>query len=136
MNQASVKADTRPIVRPATRADLDAFYAGRGARPTVTALVGELDGEVIAIGGIAETDGKSIAFFDMTDRARRYPIRIVKVARQILAQAVAKGAIVHAQRDLNEPGAERFLEHLGFRPADGGRMHFVRRNRCQRSDAR
>ena len=109
-----------PIVRPATQADLESFYVGKPARPTVTAVVGELNGKLIAIGGIAHVAGDLVGFFDIKPEARKYPLKIVKTARKILDDMRSGGAtVIHCTRDPDEPRAGRFLEYLGFRPVGG-----------------
>lgn len=108
----------RPIVRPATAADLDAYYAAHpltGPRCTVTAWCGELDGEIIAIGGFAHVRGKLIAFFEEDDKARRFKVTLVKAGIRVIREMAARGKVMYAQTDPKEPGAKRWVESLGFR---------------------
>lgn len=111
----------RPIVRQATAADLAAFYAGRPApmtQVTVTAWCGELDGEVIAVGGFAHVNGRLIAFYDMDERARRYKVTLVRAARRIVRDMAARNKVMFAQSDPKEAGAARWIASLGFKPTE------------------
>lgn len=107
------------IVRPARRADLAAFY-GAGW-PTLKANVMEIDGRIVAVGGIARRNGRRVAFFDLDEEGRRHPIAIGRAARRFLqAEAVCcNGRPVFAEADRAEPGAVRWLTSLGFRPLAG-----------------
>src|SRR4051812_34574219 len=107
----------RPIIRRATRADLDAFY-GPGRLPlTVRAMVGLVNGEIVGCGGISETEGALVAFSDFRPTARRYKLAIVKAAAQVIEQAKADGArCIFAEADPNEPGSVRWMTSLGFLP--------------------
>jgi len=115
----------RPVIRPATRADLAAFY-GPGKLPlTVRAVVGLVDGAVVGCGGISEIDGILVAFSDFRPTARRYKLAIVKAAAAVIAEAQRSGArFIYAEADPHEPGAERWMRALGFRPT--GRARFYR----------
>ena len=111
------------LIRPAGRRDLEKFYGTRGAvLPTVVALVGIVDGEIVGVGGISRAQGRRIAFCDVTDAGRRYKMAIVRAGRRLMSD-VAKNAALHkrganifARLDPNQAGAERFLASLGFRP--------------------
>lgn len=112
-----------PILRPATAADVAAFTKsayGQDQTPPmrIRAFVGEIHGRVIALGGIVfHPDGTRMAFADLTDEARAYPIALHKAALETLKLAgklrirrlVATTASGH-------PAAERWLLRLGFRP--------------------
>ena len=113
-----------PVIRPATRADLDRFY-GTGSLPvTVRAMVGLVDGEIVGCGGISEIDGILVAFCDFAPRARRYKLAIVKAASAVIAAAQADGARhIYAEADPDEPGAVRWMTSLGFRPTGQPRMY-------------
>lgn len=104
--------------RPLRPSDLAAF--GRDTSPYRlrgwAAVIGE---RVIGIGGIAFlTDGTHLAFVDMTDEARRYPVAIHKTGKRFIEQARAWGVRrMVAAADPTNPAADRWLLRLGFEPA-------------------
>lgn len=101
-------------VRPATRSDIAAF-SDLANKPTVRAWIGELDGAIIALGGIALVKGRWIAFVDLTEAARPYKMTIARTAIRFLEAARRDGIrFIYAERDVNEPSAERWLTSLGF----------------------
>lgn len=105
---------SEPIVRLATREDIDAFFGDR-TKPTIKAWVGELEGRPIGIGGLALSGGRWIAFCDLTPEARRYKRAIVKTAKLIMDEASRSGIrFVYAEADADEPMALRWLASLGF----------------------
>jgi hypothetical protein len=105
---------SEPIVRPATREDIDVFFGPR-AKPTMKAWVGVLEGKPIGIGGLALVEGRWIAFCDLTPEARRYKRAIVKTAKMIMEEAGRCGIrFVYAEADRNEPMAIRWLVSLAF----------------------
>lgn len=104
------------VIRPATRADIEAF-SDMPDKPTIRAYVAEMDGKVIGMGGMAFQKGRWIAFCDLTPESRKLKVSIVKTAGRIMDDAMKSGVrFVYAQPDLNEPGAIRWLERLGFEP--------------------
>lgn len=103
-----------PIVRRATREDIEAFSSMRDW-PTVLAWCGELDGRIIALGGFALFAGRWFAFADLTEEARRYKMHIMRTAKRIMADAQARGIkFVYTESQLNEPTSKRWLTSLGF----------------------
>lgn len=112
----------KPVIRPATREDVDQFSPGH-AKPTVRAFVGEVDGKIIGIGGLARVDGRWFAFCDLSPAARAYKLSIVRLGRRIMADARKMGlAFVYAEPDLTEPNAKRWLASLGFEPTESPRL--------------
>ena len=104
----------RVSVRRATAADLDAF-SDMARKPTTIAWVGDLDGRIIAVGGLARIDSRWVAFCDLTEEARPYKMTLMRSARRTMAEARRLGfKFVYAQMDGNEPGAAAWLERLGF----------------------
>jgi hypothetical protein len=102
------------VVRRATREDIVAF-SNIATVPTVRARVGDLDGKIIAIGGLLRADGRWFAFLDLTDEARRYKMTLMRTAKRMLAEAREQGVrFIYAERDENEPGAAAWLQSLGF----------------------
>lgn len=105
---------SRPIIRPATREDIEAFSSVPD-KPTMKAFVGELDGKIIGIGGLAFSQGRWFVFCDLTEEARRYKVSIAKTARRVMDEAREMGIqFVYADVDETEPNALRWQKSLGF----------------------
>jgi hypothetical protein len=103
---------TAPEIRPATADDLARFYGSPPER-TMRALVAVLDGEPIAVAGIAyQRPGQPpYLFSDLKPEMRRHRKAIVKGARQMLRDLARPGLVAIA----GEPTAPRLLARLGFR---------------------
>lgn len=111
---------SRVVVRPATREDFAAFD-GRTPEHTAWAVAGVVDGRVIGLGGFMRRQGWLFAFCDLTPEARKYKVTMVKTARRILDEARKSGRrYIYAIADPDEPGAERWLQSLGFEPVGEG----------------
>lgn len=107
------------LVRPATREDVEAFRGAAGLDPTIKAVAGVVDGEVVALAGFAFVGGRVIAFCDLKPAARRFPVLIHRTARKLLDEARRDGRrLIYAEADAAEPGARRWLAALGFVPVD------------------
>lgn len=103
------------IVRRATKADLEAF-SDMENKPTLRAWVGDLDGEIIAIGGLAVFKGRYYAFIDLKPEARQFKIHIMRSAKRMLAEAKRSGIkYIYAECSPVEPKASAWLARLGFR---------------------
>lgn len=103
-------------VRPATRADIEVF-AGRSNNETIRGFVGELNGKVIAIGGLAQVKGRQYAFIDLHDEVRNYKMHIMRAAIRLLQDASDRGVrFIYAQADQEEPKSDAWLKRLGFEP--------------------
>jgi hypothetical protein len=103
-------------VRPATRADIES-YAGRPSAQTIRAIVGELDGEIIAIGGLAIVKGRYYAFLDLKEEARQYKMHIMRTAIRMLTEARRTGVrFIFAEADQSECKSVAWLRRLGFKP--------------------
>lgn len=104
----------------------DIAYFARGDWPTMRAWVGKEDGEPIALFGFSRnTDARWVAFFDITDKARRHKKLIVKTGRMLMDEARRMGLrYVYAQPDENEIMARRWMRTLGFAedPRTGGHL--------------
>jgi hypothetical protein len=107
-------------IRPATAEDLERFYGAPPAQ-TMQALVADLDGELLAVGGVMRTADALVAFSDMKPGMRRHKKDIVRGAREIMRLVHASRAPVLAVADRNEAGAGNLLQRFGFRPAGTSR---------------
>ncbi len=117
-----------PELRPATHADvLEAFRTLYGAEkePPVRILgvTGRLGDRVIGIGGIAfYPNGARVAFCDVSDEGRRFPVSLHRAARMVLENARRFGVrkvVVAAGPDVHEK-TPNWLRHLGFVPWANG----------------
>ena len=108
---------TRITLRPATRADLDAMLA-EPLPYRVRAIAGEIDGEILGVGGLAfPPNSSAIAFLQARARARAYPVSLHRAALMILAEArrLRLPRLVATAEEGVEP-ARRWLVRLGFEP--------------------
>ncbi len=97
------------IVRPATRADFEAFY-GELPSQTVKAWVAVEDDKPVGIGGYYLAGGMAVAFTDQRDMSKR---DMVRGARALMAELKKLGMEVVAGSDF--PNAT-ILKHFGFEP--------------------
>ena len=112
------------IRRPATREDIEAFARETDTEvwPTAKAWVGELDGEIVALGGFALVQGRWIGFVDVTEAGRKLlesnmyvRASFVRAAVEGLREAKRMGvAFVYARADTKHKRAEELLQKLGF----------------------
>jgi len=113
------------IVRPATAADI-AHYADTIPTPTVRAVVGEIDGRLVGIGGLRLLRGRWYAFVDLLPEARVHKMTIMRTAKRLLEQARHDGIrFIYAERSPVESRAGRWLASLGFE-LDQRSMHYYR----------
>lgn len=109
-------------IREAHRADILRFFGERNPEhlammPTMKAWLGEKDGEILGIGGLALKGWRWIAFCDLTDEARRYKVSIVKLGKRIMQWADERNIVfVYLTVDPEEPGAQAWATSLGFAP--------------------
>lgn len=103
-------------IRPATTTDI--ANATLPLRPTMKALVAEVDGRILGFAGLGVIKGRYYAFCDLTsEQAKPYRTRIARTAQRFFSEARAQGIrFIYAATDQNEPGAARWLTSLGFRP--------------------
>jgi hypothetical protein len=109
------------ISRPATREDIVAF-SSVVKWPTAKAWVGEIDGEVVALGGFACIRGRWIGFIDVTESGREYLAKslgvrtaMIRVMVESLREAKAMGIrYIYAQADTQFPKARELIERMGF----------------------
>lgn len=103
-------------VRRATRADIEAF-SSVPHKPTMMAWAGEVGDKIVALGGLAFSNGRWVAFCDLDPEARKYKMTIARTAKRVFEEAERLGIrFIYADMDVSEPTAERWLESLGFRP--------------------
>jgi hypothetical protein len=101
-------------IRPATREDIEAF-SPMPNKPTIRAMVGELDGRIVGLAGVVLHRGRWLGFCDLTEDARPYKMTIARAAIRFLADARRDGIkFIYADADLSEPTALRWLASLGF----------------------
>jgi len=104
-------------LRDATRADFDGLL-DEPLPWRSRAIAGEIDGQLLGVGGIARLpNGTWAAFVHLTPDARRYPVALHKAALLVLEKArrARIPCLVAIAEDGIEP-AKRWLHRLGFRP--------------------
>jgi hypothetical protein len=110
----------RAVLAHATLADFAELAARSPHTPAqppvrVMAIAGKVDGRVIAIGGIAfMPNGQRVAFTDITDEARKYPVTMHKAGLIMLALAKKHGIQRLVARGESHEASERWLLRLGF----------------------
>jgi hypothetical protein len=86
---------------------------------TADAVAATIDGQLVAVGGLAIVSGVATAFLDVKDEARDFPILMHRTAMRILARAKASGRRhIYAAYDPTDERAVRWLVRLGFRPVE------------------
>lgn len=111
----------RVTLTPATRDDFAELAIRSANTPDtppvrVLAFAGKVDGRVIGIGGIAFfRNGQKVAFADITDEARKYPIAVHKAGLKTLALAKQYGVKKLVATGESHEASERWLLRLGFR---------------------
>jgi hypothetical protein len=119
--------DRRVSFRPTIAADL-ACMAEQPLPHRIRAITALLDGEVIGVGGLGyRPDGTVIAFAEISDTLRRFPLAVHRAGVMGMALIKASGApLVIAEAQPGNPAAERWLLRFGFKPAEiCGRKAFV-----------
>lgn len=108
------------VVRRATKADIDAF-GDLPHSPTMRAWCGDLDGEIIGIGGFYFHKGRWVGFCDLKEEASRYKVAFIKTARLAMNEMKRSGhRIIYAQVDENYPLAHKWVGALGFKKTKSG----------------
>ena len=75
----------------------------------------ELNGEVLAFGGLAFMPEYVVAFMQGHEHISRFPVAFHKAVKRGLREAKERGIPrIIALADENVPAAERWLERLGF----------------------
>lgn len=103
----------------ATAADIRAWY---GKIPyTMQCMLLEINGEPVAIGGLARQNGQMIAFMDMKPEAQKYPVLLMKSSKKVMNDIIEKSiANPVVKPDEQYPNARNFLKRLGFEELTGG----------------
>ena len=101
-------------VRFATEADIVAWY-GETLHRRLRAIVGLIDGEMVAIAGLCYFDDVAEAFCELKGPAYTHKKTIMKGAKQLVQMIEDFGGPVVAVADNEEENAPAFLRHLGFR---------------------
>lgn len=108
---------SRIAIRSAAIADITSFNPDREFLPSIRAVVAELDGMVIALGGLALVKGRWIGFLDLKPEARPFKMHIMRGALRFLEQARSDGIrFIYIEVDDDEPKAETWVRRLGFEP--------------------
>jgi hypothetical protein len=104
----------KPVIRPASRHDIEAFSPVRN-KPTVRAVCMEIDGRIVGLAGVALVNGRWFAFVDLKDEARPHKMIIARTAIRFLSELRRDGVrYVYAEADPTEIGAVRWMTSLGF----------------------
>ena len=109
-------------IRPSVPADFDALGLRRPYRLHGMTGIDEA-GKIIGLGGVAYApDGQVFAFSELTPDAAKYRVTLHKAGLKVLETAKAMGIreLVACADMVRSPAAERWLERLGFMPADRG----------------
>lgn len=100
------------VIRPATPADVEAWY-GKPQRRSFRGIVGTVDDEVVAIGGVYREQGFVVGIAGLKPSVRHRKKDAVRFAREGL-KILQDYRIVVAFADSNEPTADGLIKHLGF----------------------
>lgn len=111
------------VVRPASSADVDAYYASVDVDKELTpaahphaAVCAVRDGKVLGLGGIMwDADGKAWAFLACPKDLMPRPLAAHRLARRVIDAAFEAGeTVVHACPTPGVATAKRWLAALGF----------------------
>ena len=107
------------VIREATKADIDAIN-GVAQSPTTRALVAEVDGVKIGIGGYYIREGRYYGFRDLSSTdAAPYRLAIARAAKRFMRDAEKRGIKrMYTIVDFDEPRALCWVTSLGFWPDD------------------
>jgi hypothetical protein len=102
-------------LRPATLADVMRFY-GEPQQVTLQAVVMEVEGEIVGIGGLAYDGDKLRAFGDLKPAAFEHKHTIARAARMIAGMAGRACGPVFTAADPQYAESPKLLRRLGFKP--------------------
>lgn len=112
-----------PRLRPATRKDIEAFYGT--VKWTFRAIVAELNGEVIGIGGVYYDGNKTVAFSSIKPELLRYKVTLVRGLKKIMDIVGPRECIAIADPKIET--APQLLRRLGFEEIGGGYFRWARK---------
>jgi hypothetical protein len=101
-----------PDLRPATAHDVAAFTNGKMTM-TCQAIVADLDGEIIGIGGVYFTGAHVVAFSDFKKKMLDYPFTMARAVKMIMKIVQERPCIAIA--DKRHASAFDLLQRCGFR---------------------
>lgn len=101
------------ILRPATEADLVAFY-GRPPRSTIRAIVAEHQGRILGVAGLMRTANGMLAVSEISEEMRSHRLTIMRAGKAIADMAKRSPVPVYAVASDKEANSAAFLERLGF----------------------
>lgn len=79
------------------------------------AWVMELDGKIVALGGVAYLCGRWYAFFDYQEEASNYKIKMLRAIKSGMDEMRRDGVkFIYAEADTDKPKAIKLLTSLGF----------------------
>lgn len=98
---------------PATERDIIEF-TGERPKKTVRAFVAKVGNRIVGIGGFTYYDTQAVAFLNVSEEGRKYPVLMIKLCKKVIAEF--KGPyLLCAIRDKGEPNSAKFLERIGFK---------------------
>lgn len=98
---------------PATERDFEEF-TGERPRKTLRAFVAKVNNRIVGIGGFTYYGHQAVAFLNVTEEAKRYPITMIRLCRKMINEHPGHYFIC-AIKDQEEATATRFLEAVGFK---------------------
>lgn len=105
-------------IRPATSDDVRGWYGYIPA--TMRAIILEVNGEPIAIGGLMRGRDCCTAFMDMKDGASDFPHSLWKATMKAMREIILESKLpVYALVNEELSTAPAFLRRLGFAPVEG-----------------
>ncbi len=109
-----------------TLADCERFF-GKAPDWRIRAMTAHVDGEPVAIGGLAYLpDNTVIAFLEGYDAVKRFPLSIHKAVRRGLEDARRRGVRrIVSIADESVEAAPRWLERFGFRVLDQANLYLL-----------
>jgi hypothetical protein len=105
---------SNPVVRLAKAEDIEQF-CGKRYPQSMRAVVVELEGEIIGIGGVLHTAPRQ-AFSEIKDELRRRPKALLKAGKMFRTILDMYDVPVYAIASPKEKNSRGFLEWVGFVP--------------------
>lgn len=85
----------------------------------IIGITAEMDGRVVAYGGLRRVFSRSWAFFKIEDEVARQPFVIHRTVKSAIQAALHSGvSSIYTFADTSQPNAEVWLIRLGFRPLE------------------